>query len=1636
MDDDPISALPLADLAGACAQGSLVLNDQTAGPRAAELFDVLLRRQALALGSCSVVGGDASSLAFTGAADGLLGLGPTTLQGWLLDLAGERHCLLLLNVSAGPAPLSLPSLLAPFSLSPDLVAAALNGGEEALTEFLSFDQGLLLLSSFDPSLPYYAAAPLPKEVTNFLGTNLRAGLNFKVRGRWHADFAPLLAAVSLPVEFSWTGRVLADPFQGPVLRLDTGLQPSDFVLGPLRLRWSGAEFSFLLAALGRGYPEIRLRGGLALGPENGNFVGIEADLDIARGRLAMVFAGSVDLPTPIDLARLAGLDSLESLLPGNGGGYGGFDLESLKVVVETQPLAVTQVAFSVAARKQVELFPGLVSVAPKLDVDVLDPLGASRCASVSITGWWLLGSTAFETWISPSDKTLVAQLAPGQTVNAGVVLGKVLPGVRLPMGSVEILELELSADWGAKTFAAEIDLATDWSIPVGTASIAVTQLGAAAAFAEGKVSGCRLSGSFDLVGLRFSATAQRCDGGWKLEAATLPQEALSLTGAVNRLCSELGIAGGDLPLVPDDFKAPDVSLRDIYFSHRTNGPGGKPVSLFYCSLAHAVKITEWLTLDTVFVELEVSAAGLQGEGRVLMTIGGVDVFLSVAKRGGAWAFSGGTGPGQAIPVGVLFDYATEKFRAAGEVPDAISGLSFKDLHVDFSAAGHAEFRGTCDFTMDGVAVDLSVIVTLSKSGSKYDKSVAAQLTLGGHVFDATFWSDGQTSGLVAASARAGTVSLKDIVGAFSSSLAADVPAALSIDLKEALFAYARDQAGASTSLLCLKLGVSADLSSLPLLGPDMPKDQKLSLDEVRVLAASREVPADRVAALNLRLAVPDPARPAVAAFPEGPAAKGATVSADLSLGTARRRLTVPLSASAPAPAPSPSATPTPPPTPGAGQAGRWFDVQKSFGPLSIQRVGVDYRGGTLWLMLDAALTVSGLELGLDGLAVGSPLRPFLPRFRLAGLSLDFARGPARISGGFLSTAPDDASAAAYLGQARIETESFGLSALGAYSTVNEHPSLFVFAVLEEPLGGPPYFFVTGVAAGFGFNSRLVIPAVDGVAEFSLVKTVLKPGAPGTLAASDTPAANLDRMRANVHGALGEQWLAAGVRFTSFQMIESFALVAARLSGQFELTLLGLSRVSIPAGSLDPVAYAEIALRADFSPAAGLLAVDGVLTPASYVFSKNCHLTGGFAFYSWFDGDNAGDFVLTLGGYHPRFSKPPHFPSVPRLGMNWQVNSNVSVKGGEYFAIVPSGLMAGVSMEALWQSGDLRAWFDASADFWVQWKPFHYEADVHVQLGASYVLDLWLTSVTITVHIGADLSLWGPPFAGKAHIDLSVVSFTVSFGDSTPSRKALEWREVKDSLLPPGGRSRIRVKSGLIQEPDPSTGYAWIVNGEQLVLETACVVPSHAATFNGAAAGAGNSKLGVSPMGVTGTAFVSTHKVTLRRRDGSGRFAADVPNVGFEPVYGTLPKALWGDQGLAAAGGDGLLAGALMGLKIGAKRSRSQVFKDVELEPLLYEHNDTLPPFLLVYPETPARRDYGIYVDSEGKLTFHLSSGEQSVNTHYVLAALAGRTASDAREDLLQALAEKGLMLDTTVDLHQAAHGDVLQDWPQLAALGS
>jgi hypothetical protein len=439
-------------------------------------------------------------------------------------------------------------------------------------------------------------------------------------------------------------------------------------------------------------------------------------------------------------------------------------------------------------------------------------------------------------------------------------------------------------------------------------------------------------------------------------------------------------------------------------------------------------------------------------------------------------------------------------------------------------------------------------------------------------------------------------------------------------------------------------------------------------------------------------------------------------------------------------------------------------VHASFGPIYIDQIDLALPGAaTIELGVDGSAKINGLDVGVDDLALAIPVKSLTKpgdwTLDLQGLAVGFSAGVVEISGGLRKNLGPPIE---YDGMLSVTIADIGLTVVGAYSRPSDaqgsYTSLFMFVSLPIPLGGPPFAFIMGLGGGFGYNRELHVPQdLNNIDSFLLVSAM------DDSSLANDPMGALMKMGSSIPARRGAFWLAAGVRFTSFALVNSTVVVAIALDRGFEIDILGVSRMALPTEDTALVSV-ELALKARYNSEEGVLSIQAQLTDNSYLFTRDCQLTGGFAFFIWF---TKGQFVLTLGGYNPVFAKPPEFPDVPRLGFHFGVGSIIVIKGGAYFALTNSCVMAGGSLNATASIGPVSAWFNAFIDFLVSWDPFAYEFDVGVEIGFSVSVTICFfgcVTIGITLSRGAQLKIEGPPFHGTATIDAYVTTITISFGD--------------------------------------------------------------------------------------------------------------------------------------------------------------------------------------------------------------------------------------------------------------------------------
>ncbi|KAK0732483.1 hypothetical protein B0T21DRAFT_334666 [Apiosordaria backusii] len=475
-------------------------------------------------------------------------------------------------------------------------------------------------------------------------------------------------------------------------------------------------------------------------------------------------------------------------------------------------------------------------------------------------------------------------------------------------------------------------------------------------------------------------------------------------------------------------------------------------------------------------------------------------------------------------------------------------------------------------------------------------------------------------------------------------------------------------------------------------------------------------------------------------------------------------------------------------------------MKKALGPLSIDNIGLYYKKGKFGITLDATFLMGPIGLALLGFSIDVPFdkdhnlsKP--PKigdvgFSLEGLIVSFDKPPLTIAGGFMRTKMDNMDV--YAGGLILKFDPWMFQAMGVYASVpregstnpeDKYTMVFIFCKLNGPLFSVGFADFSGLTAGVGINSDIALPTVEQVVEFPFVKP------DGTGKPEDSPITTLKGLMEGIwfRPAEGSFWIAAGVKVTAFQMLAVDAVLVVQFSPNVKLGICAVATADMPSPrSGFRVAHIELGIVCTLDIDSGVFKLEAQLSPKSFVLDPSCHLTGGLALYSWFkdtpNGGTAGDWVLTIGGYHQAFSVPSQYPRPPRLAINWSLGSNLSITGEAYFAVTPKVCMAGGRLHASLTAGPLYAYFDAFLDFLVNFEPFHFKGRASLAVGVRYTMDLWICTVRISAEIGATLTVAGPPFGGNVHVDFWVFGFDIPFGSSAPPPTPLNIHEFYNLVL--------------------------------------------------------------------------------------------------------------------------------------------------------------------------------------------------------------------------------------------------------------
>ena len=1113
------------------------------------------------------------------------------------------------------------------------------------------------------------------------------------------------------------------------------------------------------------------------------------------------------------------------------------------------------------------LFDDAVSFLPALELRV--DFGARSRKRATLRGLWILPAegnepgAAFDTMLSLPGGKVSLSLAEGSSLSLPAAWRKPMEAALAGQKSLTLLDLELEGSYTAKSFSLEITTDGFIALTLGRTVLQIGDVTFHLAYEAGEWE-AGLEATLRLGDHEVMLTAEIVD------------KTVSLRARVPRL--QLAVLARDLFEITTPPELAALSIEDFVLFL---GYGGQ-TTLSLSARARAPFAVAGLAITLTAFEAKY-AGTLTLTGAAAITVDRTSLAVDLRYADGVWSFSAAVAT--AYDLARLLGDMAAAIGFARPFPDETMTVTHTDLALRFGPAGPrlalqvAVRLGARDLRIMLIAAKLAPgdpppaagsggqVLTPGKEGWHYFLEVGpmaidfASLPLVGPPIAAVAAAVGKAKGIQAAAVRVDQLTVR---------VASTPDAAVVTALLDGLpAAFPRPPAMPG------KLLLTADL---------------LVLDYKQAIS------------------YPTPAAKTVVP-PAGGDAEDKGGQADVTKGTPKDDE----EKSAPAPAAD---------TRPLADRASWVQVDKSLGPVKLDRIGFAMEDAKLALLLDAGARIGPVEARVIGLTVRTPVSGgFKPEFSLQGLELTCKTSSFSLSGA-LVRGVSSAGTEEYSGKILISFGKTTIVAMGSYTEVENRPSLFIFATLNTPLGGPPFFFVNGLAAGIGFNRDLAPVTIGQVATHPFIRAALEPD---KLKIDDVKTVSVVR--------LDQKWAAFGVRFTSFQFLEGVALLIVSFGVETRIQVLArLDFAFPPRPAPEQMLYAELAILAEYLPDKGELRIEGMLSPNSFLLHRDARLSGGFALYAWMaPSRHAGDFVLTIGGYHPAFKRPAHYPDVPRLALNWPVSRELSISGQQYFALTPSIMMVGGTLAVNWRSGADRAWFDAEAHFFIRFKPFSYGATVNVSVGLEITIAFAFVRETFSVRLGVALELWGPPFGGTARISFKVFSLSVGFGEPRRSVEApLAWPAFREAFLPPRrslaapmpgkatcdtGKScapgaicadcpdrtdsLITISaSGLRRQyrRDGKGPEIWVIDPSIVEVELRCVVPVATAVYHGAAAAgvkrfATRTPFGVTAMGLAAGGLATELEVRCEEVTAAGRIAAGRLFAARE-AEGNLPAGIW------------------------------------------------------------------------------------------------------------------------------------------------
>ena len=438
---------------------------------------------------------------------------------------------------------------------------------------------------------------------------------------------------------------------------------------------------------------------------------------------------------------------------------------------------------------------------------------------------------------------------------------------------------------------------------------------------------------------------------------------------------------------------------------------------------------------------------------------------------------------------------------------------------------------------------------------------------------------------------------------------------------------------------------------------------------------------------------------------------------------------------------------------GAGEfpIGLAVDFKAMLGPLQavIEQIGLE---ATLSLPPGRDGNVGPVDFAID----------FKPP-KGAGLSLD--AGVVK-GGGYLFFDPDNGE---YAGALELSlAEIVTVTAIGLITTRmpdgSQGFSLLLIITAE---------FGTGLQLGFGFTLLAVggLLGLNRTMRLDALAEGVRTGALESVMFPTDVIANAPRIISDLKNFFPPE----GGRFLIGPMVKigwgTPALVSISMGIILEIpgniAIVGILKVALPADKA-----ALIVLQVNFI---GAIEFDKarVWFFASLFESRVLYVTieGEMGLLVAFGGD--ANFVVSVGGFHPRFNPPPlPFPAPRRVAISILNESYARIRVEGYFAVTSNSVQFGAKAELFFGFSALRIEGHIGFDVLIQFSPFYFIAEISASVSLK-VFGVGLFSIRLR------FSLEGPtPYRARGSGSIRLLFFKIS------ANFDITWGDAQDTTLPP------------------------------------------------------------------------------------------------------------------------------------------------------------------------------------------------------------------------------------------------------------